>query len=217
MATKKARPRAAKAGRKDETALRDRILHAAFGAFLEHGYSGTSTLEIATRAKVSKRELYALFAGKEAMLAEGIRRRTEQMQVAPELPEARDRPMLAAVLAGFGARLLQEVTDPHVTAVYRLAVGEAARAPEMARILNAAGRDATRKALAAFFIKAQSAGLLAKDDAIALAAQFLGLLWTDVFVPLLLGVEARPDETECRRRARVAAAAFLDLNPAPRS
>ena len=217
MAAKKAKQRAAKAVRKDERGLRDRILHAAFGAFLEHGYSGTSTLEIATRAKVSKRELYALFPSKEAMLAEGIRRRTEQMQVAPDLPEARDRPMLGTVLAGFGARLLQEVTDPHVTAVYRLAIGEAGRAPEMARILNAAGREATRKALATFFTKAQSAGLLAKGDPIALAAQFLGLLWTDVFVPLLLGVEARPDEAECRRRAHGAATAFLDLNPALRS
>lgn len=217
MAAKKAKQRVAKVGRKDEMALRDRILHAAFGAFLEHGYTGTSTLEIATRAKVSKRELYALFPSKEAMLAEGIRRRTEQMQVAPDLPEAHDRQMLAAVLAGFGARLLQEVTDPHVTAVYRLAIGEAGRAPEMAHILNAAGRDATRKALASFFTKAQSAGLLVKGDAVALAAQFLGLLWTDVFVPLLLGVEARPDEAECRRRARAAATGFLDLNPAPRS
>ena len=217
MAAKKAKQRSAKSGRKDEKALRDRILHAAFGAFMEHGYTGTSTLEIATRAKVSKRELYALFSSKEAMLAEGIRRRTEQMQVAPDLPEARDRKMLAEILSTFGARLLQEVTDPHVTAVYRLAIGEAGRAPEMAQILNAAGREATRKALANLFTKAQSAALLPKGDAIALAAQFLGLVWTDVFVPLLLGVEARPDEADCRRRARVAATEFLALNPTPRS
>jgi hypothetical protein len=150
------------------------------------------------------------------MLAEGIRRRTEQMQVAPDLPAARDRRMLGEVLAGFGARLLQEVTHPHVTAVYRLAIGEAGRAPEMAQILNAAGREATRRALANFFTKAQGAELLPNGDAVALAAQFLGLLWTDVFVPLLLGVEARPDEAECRLRARAAATEFLALNPAPR-
>jgi AcrR family transcriptional regulator len=201
----------------DKQSPRDRILHAAIGAIIQHGYRGTSTLEIATRAKVSKRELYALFPSKEAMLAEGIRRRTEQMKVAPDLPEVRDRQMLAAVLAGFGARLLQEVCHPHVTAVYRLAIGEAGRAPEMAQILNAAGREATRKALANFFTKAQSAELLPKADAIALAAQFLGLLWTDVFVPLLLGVEPPPDEADCRRRARLAATEFLALNPAPRS
>jgi hypothetical protein len=108
------------------------------------------------------------------------------------------------------------VTHPHVTAVYRLAIGEAGRAPAMAEILNAASRDATRKALANFFTKAQGAELLPKGEAVVLAAQFPGLLWTDLFVPLLLGVEPRPDETDCRRRARAAAAEFLALNPAPR-
>lgn len=197
------------------TSPRERILHAAFGAFMERGYAGTSTLEIATRAKVSKRELYALFPSKEAMLAEGIRGRTEKMQVAPDLPEARDRKMLGEVLAGFGARLLWEVSDPHVVGVYRLAIGERERAPEIGNILNAAGHEAARKALASLFGKAQRARLLPRGDTIAMAAQFLALLWTDLFVPLLLGVEPRPDEAECRRRGRDAAAQFLALNPAP--
>jgi AcrR family transcriptional regulator len=41
--------------------MRERILRAAFLAFMEDGYAGTSTLDIATRAKVSKRDLYANF------------------------------------------------------------------------------------------------------------------------------------------------------------
>ena len=40
--------------------IRSRILGAAFDSFVEHGYAETTTIEIATRAKVSKRELYAL-------------------------------------------------------------------------------------------------------------------------------------------------------------
>jgi AcrR family transcriptional regulator len=38
-----------------------RILEAAFTLFREHGFSSTSMLDIATRARVSKRDLYALF------------------------------------------------------------------------------------------------------------------------------------------------------------
>jgi AcrR family transcriptional regulator len=34
--------------------MRDRVLGAAFSAFMERGYEGASTLDIATRAKVSK-------------------------------------------------------------------------------------------------------------------------------------------------------------------
>ncbi|MGZ3349744.1 MAG: TetR family transcriptional regulator, partial [Xanthobacteraceae bacterium] len=62
MAAKSAaKPRADEA---DETPARQRILDAAFSAFMEHGFAETSTLEIATRARVSKRELYALVGSK---------------------------------------------------------------------------------------------------------------------------------------------------------
>src|SRR5215470_17091388 len=52
--------------------LRERILGAAFCAFQENGYAGASMLEIATRAKVSKRELYAVCEDKAALLRDAI-------------------------------------------------------------------------------------------------------------------------------------------------
>jgi AcrR family transcriptional regulator len=48
--------------------MQERILGAAFKAFTEDGYGETSTLEIARRAKVSKRDLYAKFGSKHAVL-----------------------------------------------------------------------------------------------------------------------------------------------------
>ena len=60
-----------------------RILRAAFKAFTENGYAGTSTLQIATRAKVSKRDLYAIFANKQAMLVSCIKTRLEKMRIHP--------------------------------------------------------------------------------------------------------------------------------------
>jgi AcrR family transcriptional regulator len=44
------------------------ILAAAFSVLMDQGYAGASTLEIATRAKVSKRELYAEFGSKQGIL-----------------------------------------------------------------------------------------------------------------------------------------------------
>src|SRR5215469_9231086 len=52
----------------DESAVRQRILEAAFAAFMKSGYATASTLEISTRARVSKRELYALVGNKQEML-----------------------------------------------------------------------------------------------------------------------------------------------------
>src|SRR5579885_3200760 len=68
------RPKAfkAKEGGGDADAVRARILTAAFEAFQERGYGATSTLEIATRARVSKRELYALVGNKQQILIAAI-------------------------------------------------------------------------------------------------------------------------------------------------
>jgi tetracycline repressor-like protein len=66
MATASMSKRRQKGG--DETAVRECILEAAFAAFMKSGYATTSTLEIATRAGVSKRELYALVGNKQEML-----------------------------------------------------------------------------------------------------------------------------------------------------
>jgi AcrR family transcriptional regulator len=116
----------------DEPA-RGRILWAAFEAFTEQGYAGTSTLDIATRAKVSKRELYTLFGSKQAMLVATITSRADRLRLPPDLPAAQNRAGLAAILLRFGETLLCEITQPPVLAMMRLGIGEAERSPEAAR------------------------------------------------------------------------------------
>src|SRR6201996_1730216 len=94
--------------------VRGRILEAAFAAFTEAGFAETSTLEIATRARVSKRELYALFGSKQEMLVACISERARRLRMPADLPEPRDRATLANVLSSFGAQLLRETSDPAV-------------------------------------------------------------------------------------------------------
>ena len=130
----------------DENALCNRIIGAAFEAFVENGYAGTTTLEIATRAKVSKRDLYANFPNKQAVLLQCITNRAARMQLSRDLPAPRSREMLAQILVSFGATVIREVTHPAVMAIYRLAISEAERSPDVAAILNAS-RLANRNAL----------------------------------------------------------------------
>jgi AcrR family transcriptional regulator len=199
----------------DETAVRKRILEAAFAAFRKSGYAAASTLEIATRARVSKRELYALVGNKQEMLIACISERAKRFDVPADLPMLRDRETLAQVLASFGTKLVREVSDPTVIAVFRLAIGEAVQAPEVARALNSIGREASRAALRKIMAEAQASGLLTGRPA-ELAEQFGGLLWRDFMVSLLLGVAERPTARETAERAREAAAAFLQLHPLPK-
>jgi AcrR family transcriptional regulator len=199
----------------DETAVRARILEAAFAAFMKSGYAKTSTLEIATRARVSKRELYALVGNKQEMLIACIGERAKRLEVPADLPLLRDRETLAQVLTSFGTKLVREVSDPTVIAVFRLAIGEAVQASEVARALNSIGREASRAGLHKIMAEAQASGLLTGRPA-ELAAQFTGLLWHDLMVSLLLGVAERPNPRETVRRASDAAAAFLQLHPPPK-
>jgi AcrR family transcriptional regulator len=198
-----------------EHPMHERILRAAFQAFTKDGYADTSTLEIASRAKISKRDLYANFGSKHAVLVACIKSRADRMRLPPDLPAPQDRQMLASTLTRFATRLVQEVTDPAVIATFRLAIAEATRSPEIAQALDVAGRDTTREALAELLANAQSAGLIGPEEPNEMAWQYLGLLWEGLMVGLLLGVAATPNPAEAEQRATKATAAFLQLHPDP--
>ena len=195
----------------DEADVRSRILDAAFAAFMKSGYAATSTLEIATRARVSKRELYALVGNKQEMLIACIGERATRLRVPADLPVPRDRETLAQILTSFGTQLLREITDPTVITVFRLAIADAVRAPEVAQALDSIGREASRAALRQIMTQARAAGLLDGRPA-DLAEQFGGLLWGNLMVSLLLGVAERPSSREIAARARDATAAFLQIH-----
>ena len=198
----------------DSAAVRDRILTAAFEAFQERGYAATSTLEIATRARVSKRELYALVGNKQQMLIAAIGERAKRLQAPADMPILRDRATLAQVLTALGTQLMREISDPTVVAVFRLAIAEAIQAPEVARTLDSIGRETSRAALRRIMSESRAAGLIEGRPA-DLAAQFFGLLWRDLMISLLLGVAERPNPRAIEARARDAAEAFLRLHPMP--
>ncbi len=207
----KASPAKRKEG-EEESGVRERILDAAFAAFKKSGYTATSTLEIATRARVSKRELYALVGNKQEMLIACISNRAKRLNVPADMPVPRDRETLAKVLVIFGTKLVHEISDPAIIAVFRLAIAEAVQAPEVARALDSIGREASRAALRQIMAQAEASGLLTGRPA-ELAGQFAGLLWRDLMVSLLLGVAERPNLREIAGRARDAATAFLELHP----
>src|ERR1700756_6072935 len=94
--------------------IRERVLNAAFSLFREHGFSSTSMLDIVTRARVSKRDLYALFKNKHAVLAACIGERTQQMRLPldPAVPMPQTRSALEALLVELGVSILKNGVSP---------------------------------------------------------------------------------------------------------
>src|SRR5580700_6256261 len=148
------------------TSIRERVLNAAFTRFREHGFSSTSMLDIVTRARVSKRDLYALFKNKHAVLAACISEHAQQMRrpVEASNPVPETRNALAALLVEFGVSILQTICHPNALTVFRLAIAESDRVPEIGRALEGSGRDANQKALIELIKKGQSSGLIIAGD-----------------------------------------------------
>ncbi|HYM31657.1 MAG TPA: TetR/AcrR family transcriptional regulator [Candidatus Cybelea sp.] len=211
------RPR--KAPKRNETpepqeARRERICDAAFAVLMERGYAAASTLDIATRAKVSKRELYAQFGSKLGIFQAMISGRASRMRLALQSPSVRSREGLAQTLARFGIEVQRGIGSPGVIALYRLAVVEAEASPEMARELDACGRKANLAALAKLTSDMQSAGILRAGDPMVMARQFFWLLSGDTMMRSLMGVEPAPTSAEMQRRAQAATDAFMTLHVA---
>jgi AcrR family transcriptional regulator len=198
-----------------ENAVCQRIIGAAFAAFMENGYADTSTLEIATRAKVSKRDLYANFPNKAAILLACIASRAARMRLSPDLRTPRTQEMLASTLAAFGATVIREVCQREVMAMYRLAIAEAQRSPDVAATLNAS-RSGNRNALAELLARSQAAGILGHGDPQQMMEQFFALLWGDLLLNRLLGAARVPKPAAIDQRARDAARLLLALYPVPR-
>src|SRR5262249_46922505 len=136
------------------------MLIAAVNVLMEHGYARASTLEIATRARVSKRELYAEFGSKRGILEALIATSTARMPVPPQPPQIGDRHALAGALTRYGVSALTTLTNPYVLAMYRLAIAEAPANTELGSILDASGRRPNRRALVEIISRGQAAGFL---------------------------------------------------------
>jgi len=197
----------------EQDSVRQRVLGAAFSSFLEKGYARTSMLEIASRARISKRDLYAMCNGKPAMLKELVSERARRMRLPLDLPAVRDRKQLAAALTAFGVAIMQGICSRPVLVLQRLAVAVAEDEPEVAQTFDGAGRKVNRAALRRFLAQAQDRMVLGPGDPAAMVEDFFALLWGDLLVELLLGVATPPSERELKQKAGRATAKFLKLYP----
>jgi hypothetical protein len=105
--------------------------------------------------------------------------------------------------------LLREVPDPVVTGLFRLAVSDAERSPEVARALDEGGGKTTREALVAFLGRAAGTRLIGDANPETIAAQVLALLWGDCQISLLMRLADAPAPAQIEHRARAAASAVL--------
>jgi AcrR family transcriptional regulator len=190
---------------------RDRILAAAGELFTHNGFANVTVLDVATKAGVSKRDVYALVGNKEELLAACVATRGTRMRLPEGYPDPTDRATLRAALRTYGATLLRELTSPGVLAMFRLGIAEVKRSPAVAQSIQQRGRGPAREALVGLLDAARTAKLIVDGDVHHMTSHFNALLWGDLMVWLLLGLEKPPGPKEIERRAEEATAVFLKL------
>jgi hypothetical protein len=112
------------------------------------------------------------------------------------------------LLVDLGVSILNTVCQPEVLTVFRLAIAESDRAPEIARTLDRNGHEANRKALTELVRKAQSLGFISAGDPGALADCYIVVLWG---IRLLMRVRQAPTKREIEVRARAATETLMAL------
>lgn len=198
-----------------DEARRVAILDAAGALFVSRGFQATTTLEVARRARVSKRDLYRLFPSKQDLLNAMVAHHSRAMLLPPDLPEPEDRAAFLDSLAQFGERMLSRYLAPRRIAYMRLAAAEAARSTALGTALIDNGARPVRDSVDRFLAAAVRRGILDAADADLVRDAFLNTLVGPYVLFVVVGARPVPDEAEIADRSAQAVAVVRRLLQPP--
>lgn len=161
---------------------RGQIIEAAVSEFLESGFEGTSMDRVALRAAVSKRTVYNHFESKEALFRAIVDIMAAEVNQALDLTFDPARPIRGQLLelAWAEGTLL---TSPDFMRLARMVMGETMRAPALAAEMN---EKFERTAVFREFMEAaEHSGALRIPDIARASQQFLGLIKSQAFWPMI--------------------------------
>ena len=170
------------------------IVDKAYEAFIELGFAGCTTEIVASRAHVSKRSIYDLFAGKTELFAAVVLKNRHLLLDLPR-PSGEDIPPLEALVRIF--RLdMDRRRDVEREALLNLLVRESTRFPELSDFLYDRGIIRSREDLMDWLASEVPRGRIVVADA-ALCA---GLLMDIVFGGLLPRRRQAGDDARHQRK-----------------
>jgi TetR/AcrR family transcriptional repressor of mexJK operon len=192
----------------DASPKRRQVLDAATEMFLAHGYGAVSMDAVARAANVSKATLYAHFASKDVLFASIMRERglTNKLDDTLFPTHVAD---LRAALEAIGLRVTRFMLQERTLAIYRMALAEAARFPELGRAFfdNGPGKFCTWGQH--WLGLQQAAGLVRQADLGVATQQFMALLRSGVFLRASLALPPAPGEAEIAATVRAAVDTWL--------
>ncbi|HBF29591.1 TetR/AcrR family transcriptional regulator [Rhizobium sp.] len=188
---------------------RNEIIAVAGALFRSHGYGALSMALIAAEVGGSKGTLYGYFPSKEELFTAFVLSAGQQRW--EEFNSVADRSDgIENTLKDLGLRYLRFLLSDEIMSVNRLVIAEAARFPELGRIIHENGVKNVIGVFAETLERAANAGELTIPDPIAAAWKFKALCEARLFEEYLWAIRNSVTEQEIIDNIEPACAIFLD-------
>ncbi len=188
---------------------RQSLLALTLKMFVEKGFGGVSTAEIAARFGISKTTLYKFYDSKEKLFAAAVTRgcevSREEICAFPE-PEGDAR----SILTAFCLHFLRKLGGAEHVAFYRMVVAEARQFPEIGWIFQQSCMEGGCSCMQLLIRRLMDLGDLRQDDVRKASSLLLTLVTGRLNLRWLLGPGAGPD-AELVAEAGLAAEMFLRI------
>lgn len=186
----------------------NRIAMAAYELIEEKGYSGTSMLAIARRARASNETLYNWYGDKLGLFSALISRNAEDVGNLLDTSEDLQAEPLET-LEALGPILLDLLLGERAIALNRAAVADPTG--ELGQVLSLAGRNKILPKIGKVLMAARKNGDIVFDDLEDVLHIYISLLIGDLQIRRAIGALDAPNGAKNVLRAKKATARFLSL------
>lgn len=187
---------------------RQAIMKAALELFLEKDYAEVSVDEIIRRSGGSKSSVYEYFGTKEGLLREIIRTMADEALGSTDMPFAEGMATREA-LTQMGISLCTKILNDQGIGLFRLAVSNVKRFPDLSRIFYEAGPKRTQNGLAEYLKREMDAGRLKSKNPTLASELFIGMLLVKDHIAMPVGYSAAPSKAKIRERVKDAVDVFM--------
>lgn len=187
---------------------REQLLDGAGEVFMAVGYGSASVDEIARSAGISKATMYRYFPDKSAIFNAYVRRELAR-QTRHLLDIDFDQSTLSQALHRLAREYIAFKLTPFARGIYRIAVSESERFPEIGQAFFTSGPDEARRLLAPVLAAAMARGELGPGDPDVAAFQFFELCKSRLFYRSLFCRECDLSQADIDAQADLTVRTFL--------
>jgi AcrR family transcriptional regulator len=188
---------------------REALLRAAAEVFFEQGYAATSIDAIIERAGGSKRNIYNEFGNKQGLFSAIVTENADKILATLVIEDIEGRD-LRETLTAFGRHLMDVSMSPVLIGIYRIAVTEANRFPDLVTSFYEQGPGRAASRLAEVLEGAKERGDIRTDDCVRAASHFVGMIRDNLHLQVVLGLRPPPSDAEAQEAVDSAVEVFLN-------